>query len=335
MLSALESLHVATPPHCLLEHAADIGKQFQDWVAAGHEGAVLRSDAGGSYKLKPRHSIDAVIIGFTEGADERRGMIHDLLVALMRADGTFQVLGRVGGGFTDQDRRNWLCDLQDLVVGSDYVEANDGVAYRMVWPTFVIEISVLDLIAQTTRGASIQSMVLDWQATGDRGDRVSAGFWRRVRKLPLAAMISPQFVRVRDDKSVNPVDLRLEQITSLVEVPLADRDARRFTLPASEVLCREVYTKQLKGQTMVRKLVMWQTNKQESGDRDQASGMGHFPAYVIAFTDYSPNRKTPLERDIRVSNSREQIEELWDELVKEYIVKGWTRENRTEIRRTG
>ena len=54
-----------------------------------------------------------------------------------------------------------------------------------------------------------------------------------------------------------------------------------------------------------------------------------------AFTDYSPNRKTPLERDIGVSNSREQIEKLWDELVKEYIVKGWTRENRTGIRRAG
>jgi hypothetical protein len=125
----------------------------------------------------------------------------------------------------------------------------------------------------------------------------------------------------RDDKSVNPVDLRLEQITFLVDVPLADRDARHFTLPKSEILRREVYTKQLKGQTMVRKLVMWQTNKaedQESGVRGQ-----EFPAYVIAFTDYSLNRKTPLERDIRVSNSREQINELWSELVSGYIVKGW------------
>jgi hypothetical protein len=36
-----------------------------------------------------------------------------------------------------------------------------------------------------------------------------------------------------------------------------------------------------------------------------------------------PNRKTPLESDIRVSNSREQIDELWERLVNEHIEKGW------------
>jgi hypothetical protein len=35
--------------------------------------------------------------------------------------------------------------------------------------------------------------------------------------------------------------LRLEQFTSLVEVPLADCDARHFTLAKSEVLLRKVY----------------------------------------------------------------------------------------------
>jgi hypothetical protein len=45
-------------------------------------------------------------------------------------------------------------------------------------------------------------------------------------------------------------------------------------------------------------------------------------------TDYSPNRKTPLERDIRVSNAREQIEELWQELAAEYVVKGWIKASR-------
>jgi hypothetical protein len=247
----------------------------------------------------------------------------------MRADGTYHVLGRVGSGFTDAERREWLCDLQGQVVDSDYIEANEGVSYRMVCPSDVIEISVLDLIVQTTRGAPIKNMVLDWDATGE--DRPT-GCWQIVRKLPLASMISPQFVRRRDDKSINPLDLRLEQITLLVEVPLADRDAHRLTLPKSEILRREVYTKQLKGQTMVRKLVMWQTNKAEES---QESEVRDFPAHVIAFTDYSPNRKTPLERDIRVSNSCEQTDELWDELVKEYVVKGWTRADGTAVRRAG
>src|SRR5262249_39546120 len=102
---------------------------------------------------------------------------------------------------------------------------------------------------------------------------------------------------------------------SLVEVAMVDRAARQLNLTPSQVMRREVYTKQLKGQTMVRKLLMWRTNKERE--------IEDFPAFVIHFTDFSPNRKTPLERDIRVSNSREQIDLLWKELAEENIVKGW------------
>jgi hypothetical protein len=62
--------------------------------------------------------------------------------------------------------------------------------------------------------------------------------------------------------------------------------------------------------------VMWQTNKESDAE--------HWPAYVIHYTDFSPNRKTPLEREVRISSSREQIDELWNELATEAFVKGWT-----------
>ena len=45
--------------------------------------------------------------------------------------------------------------------------------------------------------------------------------------------------------------------------------------------------------------------------------------FVLSLTDFSPNRKTPLERDIRVSSSLEQIEAYWLEWQKEQFVKGW------------
>lgn len=38
------------------------------------------------------------------------------------------------------------------------------------------------------------------------------------------------------------------------------------------------------------------------------------PAYVACVTDFSPNRASPLDREIRVSDSREQIEELYAQL---------------------
>ena len=96
---------------------------------------------------------------------------------------------------------------------------------------------------------------------------------------------------------------------------MLETSASQMKLPQSEVLKREVFTKTLKGNTMVRKLLLWKTNKESDG--------GNFPAYVAYFTDFSPNRATPLERDIRISNSREQIEQLWQAMKEENIVKGW------------
>ncbi len=292
----------------MLKDAGEIDAQFRKWVEAGAEGTVVRSDAGGIFKLKPRHTLDAVIIGYTEGTDDRKGMIHDLLIAVMRADGCLHVLGHVGGGFSNDDRRAFLTDLKDDIVKSDYVEVNEQVAYHMVRPESVIEISVLDLISQTTRNQPINKMVLNWNSAENR--------YEIVRRLPLVALISPQFVRRRDDKMLNANDIRMAQVTDLVEVALADRDARQLNLPQSTVLRREVGTKVLKGATMVRKLVMWQTNKESDGE--------HYPAFVIHSTDFSPNRKTPLEREIRISSSRQQIEELWSELAAESFTKGWS-----------
>jgi ATP dependent DNA ligase domain len=290
-----------------LTDAKSIDEQFRSWVGDGAEGAVVRSEAVGQFKIKPRHTIDAVVVGYTEGQDDRTGLLHDLLIAVMRPDGGLQLIGHVGGGFDLDDRRTMLSDLKDEIVESDYAEVNEQVAYHMVKPSWVIEVSVLDVISQSTRGGTINKMVLDWDAAAKK--------YRSIRRMPSVALISPQFVRKRDDKQVNKQDIRAQQLADLVEIPQLEADARKVVLPGSEVLRREVYTKTLKGAVMVRKLVLWQTNKATVADE--------FPAFVLHYTDYSPNRKTPLERDIRVSNSREQIDELWNELSAENITKGW------------
>jgi ATP dependent DNA ligase domain/ATP dependent DNA ligase C terminal region len=286
----------------------DVMKTFEKWVEKeGAEGLVVRSDTAGQFKIKPRISLDVAVLGFTEGTEDRVGMVHDMLVGLMRQDSSFHILGRVGGGFSEDQRREWLSDLKDMTAGSDYAEVNDSVAYQMVRPEWVVEISCLDLINQTTRGGSIDRMVLGYD--------MPRNMYQSIRRLPLASPISPTFIRRREDKSITRDHLRLNQIGDVIEVPMMDRDARQLSLPKSEILKREVFTKTLKGNVMVRKLLLWKTNKEAEG--------GKFPAYVAYLTDYSPNRASPLDRDIRVSNSREQIEMLLGELKAEYIVKGW------------
>lgn len=286
----------------------DVIKCFETWVEKeGAEGIVLRSDTTGQFKIKPRISLDVAVLGFTEGTEDRVGMIHDVLVGLMRQDKTFHVLGRVGGGFTDDQRREWLSDLKDMGAESDYAEVNDSVAYQMVRPEWVVEISCLDLINQNTRGTSVDRMVLGYDQPKN--------MYQSVRRLPLASPISPVFQRKREDKRIHPEHLRVHQLADVIEVPMIDHDARQLTPAKSEIIRREVFTKTLKGNLMVRKLLLWKTNKAGEGS--------NFPAYVAYFTDFSPGRATPLDRDIRISNSQAQIEALYAQLREENIVKGW------------
>ena len=281
---------------------------FEKWVEEGNEeGLVARSDTAGSFKIKPRHTFDFVVIGFAEGVDDRAGMLHDMLLAVMRSDGSYHVVGRVGGGFSEDERRDLLSDLRDIVVGSEYAEVNsDRVAYEMVRPEWVVEISCLDLVSQTTRGASIDRMVLSYDNKED--------MWKTVRRLPLVSIVSPQFVRRRTDKQAVAEDVRISQLTDFVEIEKTEVTAEDLELPKSEVLRKEVVVKELKGKTMVRKLLMWRTNKDDKAD---------FPAFVVHLTDFSPNRKDPLKREIRVSDSQEQIQELYDGLKKKFFVGGW------------
>ncbi len=284
----------------------DVEKLFETWVEKeGAEGIVVRSDSAGMFKIKPKHTLDVVVIGFAESVGDREGLLHDLLLGVMREDGTVQVLSRVGGGFSTEQRRDLLCDLKDIVVESEFAEVNaDSVAYQMVRPEWVIEISCLDLVSQNTRGGTINRMVLDFD-----------GQYRVVRPLPLATVISPQFIRRREDKQPRPEDVGMEQVTRIVEVPLADRSARQMSLPPSEIIRREVYTKEAKGETMVRKFVAWRTNKETESDE--------YPAYVLHYTDFSPNRKAPLAREVRVSSSEQQILQLLDGMKEANIKKGW------------
>lgn len=286
-----------------------VSKLFDRWVEDdGAEGIVIRSDSAGNFKAKPKHTLDAVVIGFTESTDDRQGMMHDLLLAVARHDGALHVLCRVGGGFSDEDRRTMLSDLNDMVVDSEYAEVNgDHVAYKMVRPEWVVEISCLDIISQNTRGGAINRMVLRYNEADSQ--------YEVVRRMPLVSVISPQFIRIREDKTPNAQDIRIDQITEVVPVAKFDVNASELTLPKSELIQRAVYTKELKGATMVRKFLMWKTNKENVSDE--------FPAFVLHYTDFSPNRKTPLDRDVRVSSSETQIRAFWTEFVEDNIKKGW------------
>jgi hypothetical protein len=236
-------------------------------------------------------------------------MLHDLLVALMRDDGTYHEFARVGGGFTEEDRKSIAADLRKRIVPADYVAVNnDYVAYEMIAPGPVIELSCLELVAENSKGDPVKRMVLDWD-----GKKYSS-----LSRMPLVSVISPQFVRIREDKEANIEDVNIRQVADLAKVADIDKPARETDAPPSKVLERKVYVKTMRGQKMVRKLMLWKTNKEQTQE---------FPGYVVYLTDFSPNRENPLERDIKIANSEKGARRLFEQMAEKNFVGGWEKAN--------
>lgn len=292
--------------HVQTKKTDEILALLADWVIEkGSEGLVLQHDTANWYKIKLRHNLDAAIIGYSEGSDERKGLLHDLLVAVVRNDGTFHELTRVGGGFSDEERKTIAADLKKRIVPSDYVAVNnDYVAYEMIKPGPVIELSCLDLITESSRGGPVNRMVLKWD-----GKRYNA-----LSRMPLVSVISPQFVRIRDDKEATIEDVNIHQLTDIAPVASAEKSAEDTTSAPSQILQREVYTKTMKDKLMVRKLLLWKTNKEEKPE---------FPSYVVYLTDFSPNRVDPLQREIRIAETESAARKQYERMAKENFIGGW------------
>lgn len=280
---------------------------WNEWVEGGKgEGLVIRAE-GLVLKVKPSITIDAAVIGYTDSSDDPES-VGALLMALLREDGQFQVIGSCGN-MPGEERRAFKKMMAGKEIASNFRYANSkGALYRFVKPETVIEFKVTDIQGEDSSGDPIHRMVLEHGAKG----------WTTVREMPGASILHPVFVRLRDDKSVNPTDVRVAQVLERCLVDGLAKKAERVQLPASAVVRREVYAKEAKGQVAVRKLVLWQTNK-ETLDRS-------YPAYVVHWTDYSAGRKDPLQREVRVAPSLAEAQRIADEIIAENIKKGWDRQ---------
>ncbi len=285
----------------------NIIKIYEDWVEnEGSEGLVVRHDSVGWFKIKPVHTIDCVVVGFSDSVNERKGLLHDLLVGLLRSDGNIQLLGKVGGGFTDQERKEIFEDLQKKVVPSDYVEVSSAyLAYEWVKP-LVAEIKCLDVISKNSRGDNINKMVLNWNESESK--------YEGIRKKPFVSILAPRFVRMREDKSVTLEEVSVKQVATFVEVEDIEKALADIELPKSELLRRDVYFKKQGEKLMIRKILMWKTNKESSQE---------YPPFITFHTDFSSQRQEPLTTNLKPSTSLKKAEIAFEELLEKSVKKGW------------
>ena len=164
------------------------------------------------YKIKPLHTFDTVVVGFVEGEGHREGMLREVLIAMMTDKDTYQLVGKIGNGFSDQERTDLLKKLKPLSVESNYFESSGAkVAFTMVKPEIVVEFSTLDIVPENSKGI-IKKMRLTFDKT-----------YSALSLLPSVSFMTSIFKRVRDDKKGNnPDDVRFDQITKLVEITDGD-----------------------------------------------------------------------------------------------------------------
>ncbi len=276
----------------------------QTWVEGEHaEGIIVHSELPIIFKIKPKHTFDVVILGYTEGDNNNRGKIRDILVGLMTDNGSYQLVGKTGNGFTEEQKTLFFEKLSVTYVESQFLETDSRhIAYHMVKPEVVVEISANDFLTESSKGIKENHLL------GYHDSYRVAGIVSGV------SLIHPVFERLREDKSAEIEQVNIKQITDLVYVGSAD-SSKAVDLPESELLFREVYVKESKGQKMLQKFLVWKTNK---SDLDFS-----YPAYVMNYTNFSPTRKDPLKRDVRVSSSKKQIFEIKDAFVEKNVKKGW------------
>jgi len=272
----------------------------------GQEGIVCHPEEGPRiYKIKPCHNVDAVIIGFTERPDEP-GTLRVLLTALMRPDGSFQTFARVGTGFDEIQRRQLFRQLKPLEVPSAYKEADrNHTLFTMIKPTQIAELTFHDILTESATGKAQIRAVVEYNEDG----------WQARIPERFVNVLFPVFVRLRDDKDVNPTDLRLTQISELVDLDNLEAPGRPLKYTESEILRREVWVKVVKESTSIRKFIYWKTNKE---DEDP-----NYPPFVFCYVDYSPNRASPMKRSVRTAQSAEEAELFFEMYRTKEIKRGW------------
>jgi DNA ligase-1 len=170
-------VHLHLAPQVTSDDPAIITKTYDDALAAGHEGIMLKvpsspytpGQRGKNWiKIKPEvDTLDLAVIGAGWGEGKRAHLFGSFLVACQDA-GNLVPLSRVATGFSDEQ----LAEVYDLVKNSVIKKEGKEVFFE---PSLVFEVGYSELQASTN---------------------YEGGF----------ALRFPRFIRIRDDKDISDIE---------------------------------------------------------------------------------------------------------------------------------
>ena len=266
------------------------------------EGVVVRGENGPVFKIKEYLSFDLVILGYVNGYQNNSSLLKEILVGVKNAKDTFLVIGIVVNGFSVEDREKFSSAFDKIKVESDALEiSNSKIPFTMIEPKYVVEIESTDIMNSTSSGV-IKRNILKYNKK-----------YILEKSSPSVSLTTPVIIRFRDDKKVNDNDVGINQIERVIN--LEDDNYKEADKKPSKVLKKEIYIKEVKGLKMVKKFFVWETHIQSD----------EYPKFVFYKVDYSPSRASKLNRDIKVSNDKKQILNIYKDSIESDIKKGWNK----------
>lgn len=186
---------------------------------------------------------------------------------------------------------------------SNVLSDSRGIAYQMVHPEQVYELSVIELVSQGNDGKIRMNPLLKFDE--EKG-------WLLEGNTPGVSILGLTIVQERPDKKPTESDIRVTQLTDIC--PFEEPGASAVKLEPSTLLERRVFKKESGGKVMIHKFLIWKTNKEASG---------RYPAYVFYHTDFSSGRKEMLKRDLATSSDEAQIRAIFAAEIEANAKKGW------------
>lgn len=146
-------------------------------------------------KIKPSFNIDLAVVGVERSAKhpERMGALQ---LAFMNKDGLFLMDGKVGVGFSNEGRAEWM----------DWAESNlvkeDG---NLLWVDPFGEPRVIEVLAEEVSFKEGEALKFN----------KGVNEWLYVKEELTGVLRNPRFIQVRPDKGLTHSDLRLSQAPNL------------------------------------------------------------------------------------------------------------------------
>lgn len=174
------------------EDGRDVIKELwqENVLGEDYEGLVIHYDD--IVKVKPEFTADVAVVAIEKGKhwDDRK-QAGALWVAFINEDKHFLIAGKVGTGFSEEDRRYWY-----KVAKENKVEESKN----KIWikPKYVIEVQYRRYQVKDTDS---------YQWNGSK--------WRKLSPEEGVVLQQSSMIRIREDKKPTPKDCRLEQIPNL------------------------------------------------------------------------------------------------------------------------